>query len=57
MTGRDAYAIGNVFEKLGKWELSRDFLKAGMEQGLPDELKKEAVRSFANTLKKRGEMG
>ncbi len=52
--GRDAYAIGNVFEKLGKWELSRDFLKAGMEQGLPDELKKEAVRSFANTLKKEG---
>jgi tetratricopeptide (TPR) repeat protein len=38
---------------MGKWELSRDFLKSGMDQGLPDELKREAARSYANTLKKQ----
>jgi len=53
--GLDAYSIGNVFGKMGNLELSRDFLKAGMEQGLPHELKIAAARCYADTFKKQGE--
>jgi tetratricopeptide (TPR) repeat protein len=53
--GRDAYSIGSAFVKMGKWDLSRDFLKTGMQQGLPDDLQKEAARGFAHTLKKQGQ--
>ncbi len=52
--GRDAYAIGSYYGKIGKMDLSRDFLKSGLAHDLPEELKKAAARNFAYTYKKQG---
>jgi uncharacterized protein YprB with RNaseH-like and TPR domain len=52
--GRDAFAIGSHYGKIGKMDLSRNFLKSGMEHDLPEELKKAAARNYAYTYKKQG---
>lgn len=52
--GRDAFAIGSYYGKMGKMDLSRNFLKTGMEHDLPEELKKAAARNFGDTYKKQG---
>ena len=49
----DSYAIAYTLGKLGIWDLSEDFYKAGIQKGLPDEVRNEAARNFALTLKRQ----
>jgi hypothetical protein len=52
--GLDSYSIAYTLGKLGIWKLSEDFYKAGLENELPEEVRKEAARNFALTLKRQG---
>lgn len=52
----DSYAIAYTLGKLGIWDLSEDFYKAGIQKGLPDEVRNEAARNFAFTLKRQNKM-
>jgi len=51
---RDSYSIGSAYGRMGRWELSRDFLKDCLHKGMPDDLTREAAHACANTFKKQG---
>ncbi len=53
LDARDIYSIGSTLSKLGHLEISEDFFQAGLDKGLPDEVKNEAIRNFAYTLKRQ----
>lgn len=51
--GRDIYSIGYTLGKMGLWKLSEEFYQSGIDKGLPDEFRNEAIRNFAYAYKRQ----
>ena len=51
---RDIYSIGYTLSKLGHWETSEDFFQICLDKDLPDDVRNEAARNYAYSLKRQG---
>jgi uncharacterized protein len=51
---RDFYSIGYTLSKLGHWETSEEFFQACLDKDLPDDVRNEAARNYAYSLKRQG---